>query len=153
MVDMDTPARSQFLRGWKLTPLALATVAALSACSATSSAAPAATGSAPAPAASSSASPAGSTPAATTSPAAAGPVVITIKSFTYASPASVAPGAMVTVKNEDAQGHTVTGDTAGQFDAKVDPKGSVSFAAPTKPGSYPFHCTYHGNMHGVLVVK
>jgi plastocyanin len=29
----------------------------------------------------------------------------------------------------------------------------VTFTAPNKPGTYPFHCTYHSNMHGVLVVK
>jgi hypothetical protein len=30
---------------------------------------------------------------------------------------------------------------------------STRFTAPMKPGSYPFHCAYHSNMHGVLVVR
>ena len=153
--------RSQSLRSWTLAPLALATVAVLSACSSSSSAAPAAqTSVAQSSAAQSSAASSDSTsspatptsPTAASSPAAAA-VVITIKDFKYVSPASVAPGAMVTVMNQDAQGHTVTGDTAGQFDVKVDPNGTATFAAPTKPGTYAFHCTYHGNMHGSLVVK
>ena len=157
--------RSQSLRSWTLAPLALATVAVLSACSSSSSAAPATqtsvaqSSAAQSPVASSDStsspatptSPAGS-PTAASSPAAAA-VVITIKDFKYVSPASVAPGAMVTVMNQDAQGHTVTGDTAGQFDVKVDPNGTATFAAPTKPGTYAFHCTYHANMHGSLVVK
>ena len=161
LIAMAPLTRSQSLRGWTLAPLALATVAVLSACSSSSSAAPAA------PAAQTSAQspvaspdvmsapatlPAGS-PSPASSPSAAAAVVITIKDFKYVSPASVAPGAIVTVMNQDAQGHTVTGDTAGQFDVKVDPNGTATFAAPTKPGTYAFHCIYHGNMHGSLVVK
>jgi plastocyanin len=30
---------------------------------------------------------------------------------------------------------------------------SATIIAPMKPGSYAFHCTYHSNMHGMLVVK
>ena len=29
----------------------------------------------------------------------------------------------------------------------------VTFTAPAAPGSYKFHCAYHSNMHGTLVVK
>jgi plastocyanin len=29
----------------------------------------------------------------------------------------------------------------------------MTFAAPTTPGTYPFHCRYHANMHGVLTVQ
>jgi plastocyanin len=25
--------------------------------------------------------------------------------------------------------------------------------APSQPGEYPFHCSYHPNMHGTLIVK
>ena len=70
----------------------------------------------------------------------------------FSHPASVAPGGLVKVVNRDDQGHTVTGD-AGGFDVAVNPKGVASFTAPKKPGTYAFHCNYHGNMHGVLVVK
>jgi plastocyanin len=80
-------------------------------------------------------------------------VVITITNFAYQGPGSVSPGATVTVKNEDTQAHTVTSDQAGLFDAVVPGGGNVVFTAPTTAGNYAYHCTYHSNMHGTLVVK
>ena len=77
---------------------------------------------------------------------------ITIKSFTFTAPASVAPGATVTVDNQDGTEHTVTADDGKAFDDDAA-AGTSSFTAPTKPGSYPFHCTIHPSMHGTLVVK
>jgi plastocyanin len=76
---------------------------------------------------------------------------ITIKDFTFTTPASVSPGATVTVHNMDGLDHTVTADGGG-FDSPA-PAGNSSFTAPTKPGSYPFHCSIHPEMHGTLVVK
>jgi len=109
----------------------------------------------------------GSTPATTASAAASSiaavstgstagtsaTVVITITNFAYQGPDSVTPGSTVTVKNEDSQAHTVTSDQAGLFDAVVPGGGNVVFTAPTTAGSYAYHCTYHSNMHGTLVVK
>jgi len=110
----------------------------------------------------------GSTPAATASSAASSvaavsttgstagtsaAVVITITNFAYQGPDSVSPGSTVTVKNEDSQAHTITSDQAGLFDAVVPGGGNVVFTAPTTAGSYAYHCTYHSNMHGTLVVK
>jgi plastocyanin len=80
-------------------------------------------------------------------------VVIHISKFAYKSPASVSPGATVTVMNMDGEAHTVTADSGSAFDIKIDPGASSTFTAPMKPGTYAFHCTYHGNMHGTLVVK
>jgi plastocyanin len=77
---------------------------------------------------------------------------ITIKGFRFTTPDSVSPGATITVKNEDGTAHTVTSDEGGAFDAQA-PSGTSTFPAPTKPGSYPFHCTIHPEMHGTLVVK
>jgi len=71
----------------------------------------------------------------------------------YETPASVSPGATVTVMNMDGEAHTVTADTGSAFDVKAAPGASTTFTAPTKPGTYAFHCTYHSNMHGMLVVK
>jgi len=59
---------------------------------------------------------------------------------------------MITVVNQDEEAHTVTADSGGAFDDKATAGASTRFQAPTKPGTYPFHCTYHSNMHGVLVV-
>ncbi|MDQ0029571.1 cupredoxin domain-containing protein [Arthrobacter bambusae] len=81
-------------------------------------------------------------------------LTITIKDFGYQGPASVSPGAKITVKNDDAQAHTVTSDDGKAFDAAVDGGGGTAqFTAPTTPGSYSYHCAYHSNMHGMLVVK
>ena len=79
-------------------------------------------------------------------------VTITIKNFGYSHTSKVMPGSKVTVKNEDATAHTVTADSGGAFDVTVDAGKSATFTAPGKPGSYPFHCTYHSNMHGTLTV-
>ncbi len=79
--------------------------------------------------------------------------MITIKKFAYQSPASVSPGQTIMVMNEDSENHTVTADSANAFDDIASAGKNTMFKAPMKPGSYPFHCTYHSNMHGVLVVK
>jgi len=104
--------------------------------------------------------PMASTPGATTepggeslsAPAGGGDAVISITNFEFTVPASVAPGAQITIKNGDSQAHTVSSKTGG-FDVKVDPDGTAKFTAPSKPGSYPFVCSFHGNMTGTLVVK
>ena len=79
--------------------------------------------------------------------------VITISNFAYQGPDSVPPGSTVRVRNEDSQAHTLSSDQAGLFDVVVPGGGNVVFTAPTTAGSYPYHCTYHSNMHGTLVVK
>jgi plastocyanin len=77
---------------------------------------------------------------------------ITIKGFAFTTPDSVSPGASITVDNKDGTAHTVTSDTGKAFDDAA-PSGTSTFSAPTKPGSYPFHCNIHPEMHGTLVVK
>jgi plastocyanin len=77
---------------------------------------------------------------------------ITIKDFTFTTPDSVSPGATITVDNKDGTAHTVTSDDGDAFDDSASP-GTSTFTAPTKPGTYPFHCTIHPEMHGTLVVK
>jgi plastocyanin len=101
--------------------------------------------------ASSSSSSASSSPPGTSTGAAT--ATIAIKSFAYEVPKSVEPGAKITVTDADSTSHTVTSDSGNAFDAAVPGGGSATFTAPMKPGSYPFHCKYHANMHGVLVVK
>jgi plastocyanin len=79
-------------------------------------------------------------------------VVISITDFVFTVPTSATPGAQIIIRNGDSQVHTVTSKTGG-FDVKVDPGGTATFTAPTKPGSYPFVCSFHGNMTSTLVVK
>ena len=76
-----------------------------------------------------------------------------IDNFQYKTPASVSPGATVRVMNMDAQAHTVTADTGNAFGVTVPAGATVTFTAPATAGSYAFHCEYHANMHGSLVVK
>jgi len=78
--------------------------------------------------------------------------VITIHDFAFTTPASVSPGAKVSVHNTDGLAHTVTADEGKAFDSPA-PAGNSSFTAPTAPGSYPFHCNIHPEMHGTLVVR
>jgi plastocyanin len=98
-----------------------------------------------------------SAPAATTNAPTAGTAgtSMTIAGFKYdPSPLTVAPGTSIPVKNTDGPEHTVTSDVAGLFKADDIKNGmTVSFKAPTKPGTYTFHCEYHSSMHGTLIVK
>lgn len=86
-----------------------------------------------------------------TAPAA---VAITISDFTFTPPTiTVRPGAEVAVRNGAAVEHSVTADTAGMFDEDVAANSTETFDAPATPGTYTFHCTYHPEMRGTLVVE
>ena len=65
----------------------------------------------------------------------------------------VKAGATVTVKNNDTVQHTVTSDDNTSFNLTVDPGTRATFTAPSKAGSYKFHCNIHSTMHGVLTVQ
>jgi plastocyanin len=93
-------------------------------------------------------SPAASSPAAT-SPAGAGGG-ITIANFTF-SPTPVKAGSTVTVTNNDTPTHTVTADN-GSFNVTIPAGKTATFTAPSKPGTYKFHCNIHHTMHGILTV-
>ena len=49
--------------------------------------------------------------------------------------------------------HSVTSQTAGQFDVHLAGNGGATFTAPTQPGEYAFYCTYHPSMKGTLIVQ
>lgn len=124
----------------------LVTAAALAACGSSSGGSPA-TSAAPAASAGATTAAAGS---ATTAAGTAG-ATITIDSFTYKTP-EVAPGATVTVRNDDSVRHTVTADDDA-FTVAVGKGSTGTFTAPAKAGSYAFHCAVHASMKGTLVVK
>lgn len=90
-------------------------------------------------------------PEASTAPADG--TTITISGMAFGEPISVAPGATVTIDNEDAVEHSVTSDQKGAFDQDVDGGKQATFTAPTEPGEYAFICTYHPKMLGTLIVK
>jgi plastocyanin len=81
--------------------------------------------------------------------------LISIAGFQFSpSTLTVKVGAPVKVINNDSVGHSVTSDDGTSFDTRILPQGqSAEFRAPTKPGSYPFHCTAHPMMTGTLIVE
>lgn len=84
-------------------------------------------------------------------PAAEEPV-ITVEDFAYELPASVAPGATVTVINEGDATHTVTAED-DSFEAIVAGGDTTTFLAPEQPGDYAVACAYHAGMSGTLTVE
>lgn len=84
----------------------------------------------------------------------AGTATLVIKNFTF-MPASltVAPGAVVTVRNEDQTAHTVTATGSKPFDTGViNAGGTKTFTAPGNAGSFSYICSIHTFMKGTLVV-
>jgi plastocyanin len=43
--------------------------------------------------------------------------------------------------------------TRSDVNVNVKGNGTTTFTAPIKPGTYPYHCNFHGNMKGTLTVK
>jgi len=97
----------------------------------------------------------GSPPAA----AGSGPVVkVVIKNFMF-TPVNpdVRPGERIEVINEDPVAHTLTaGPSAADNNlfttGSVGPNQTKIIAAPEKAGMYPFYCTVHHFMTGLLIV-
>jgi plastocyanin len=93
------------------------------------------------------ASPAAS-PAAST-----GAVAVDIKDFAFNPPMlEIAAGTTVTWTNSDTAPHTATQDGGGFQSGRLDTGQSFSFSFDT-PGTYEYHCEFHPNMHGTVVVK
>jgi plastocyanin len=85
------------------------------------------------------------------SPSSSSTTGVTIKDLAFTT-TPVKAGATVTVANNDTVMHTVTSDD-GTFDVSIDPGKSATFTAPSKAGSYKFHCKIHSSMHGTLTVQ
>jgi plastocyanin len=79
---------------------------------------------------------------------------IVIKNFAFSpSTATVAPGATVTVTNNDQVAHTITA-TDGKFNTGDIPSGqSKTFTAPNAAGTYTYICSIHQYMTGTLTVS
>ncbi len=80
-------------------------------------------------------------------------LMVSIQDFMYMGPMTAKPGEMVMVTNNDSETHTLTSDQSGLFTVSIQPGGTATFAAPDKSGTYSYHCNFHSNMHGTLVVK
>ncbi|MFO1533636.1 MAG: hypothetical protein ABR562_08105 [Thermoplasmatota archaeon] len=76
---------------------------------------------------------------------------LTIRGFAFVpGTLSAAPGATVSVTNEDSTKHTATG--TGFDTGDIQPGATRTFTAPSTPGDYPVSCAYHSSMHATLHV-
>lgn len=92
-------------------------------------------------------------PESTSSTTEASGPTITMANMSFGDPITVAPGATITLKNDDSAEHSVTSETEGTFDVHVDAGEQGTLTAPTEPGEYPFYCVYHPSMKGTLIVQ
>ncbi|MFA7323393.1 MAG: cupredoxin domain-containing protein [Candidatus Nanopelagicales bacterium] len=76
---------------------------------------------------------------------------MTISAYKFTA-LTVKPGQEVTVANADNLDHTVTLATGG-VDVRVPGHGSVTFTAPTRPGTYVMTCDFHTSMRSTLTVE
>lgn len=77
---------------------------------------------------------------------------IMIMDFKFSGTTEVAAGTKITIKNMDSEAHTVTADSGNAFDVKIGPGATATLTAPSRPGTYAYHCQFHSNMHGTLKV-
>jgi len=78
---------------------------------------------------------------------------VEIKGMAYALPElTVSPGDTVVWVNRDIVPHTVTADGRRFDSGSMSPSAEWSFAARER-GRFPYACTFHPTMKGVLVVK
>jgi len=79
---------------------------------------------------------------------------VVIRDFSF-DPATllVAPGATVTAVNRGGTAHTVTSDQRLFDTGAIPPGGSAQFPAPTTSGDYPYRCSIHPSMRGVIRVS
>ncbi|MFD6988347.1 cupredoxin domain-containing protein [Streptomyces sp. NPDC059943] len=80
---------------------------------------------------------------------------VTIDNFKFQPAAlTVAPGAKITVVNEDTTTHTLTATKGATFDTgDLAPGRRVTITAPSKAGDFPWDCTIHPFMKGTLTVR
>jgi plastocyanin len=82
------------------------------------------------------------------------PDTIVIDKFAYQPvPLTVAPGAKITVVNDDPVAHTVTAKDKSFDSGSIAGGERGQFTAPSKPGSYRYICNFHEYMTGTLIVK
>jgi plastocyanin len=66
---------------------------------------------------------------------------------------TVATNTTITWTNKDGMAHTVTSNTAGQFDSgTINANGTWSHLFDT-PGTFPYHCIFHAGMTGTVIVN
>jgi plastocyanin len=76
---------------------------------------------------------------------------IDITEFAFPAETHVAAGQPLTVTNDTGSAHTITADD-GAFNEEIPAGESIQLTVDA-PGSYDYHCNFHSNMTGVLVVE
>jgi plastocyanin len=78
---------------------------------------------------------------------------VSIDGYAFKAPkVTIAAGTAVVWKNADDDPHTVTADD-GSFDSKGLAQGDTYRHVFAKAGTYPYHCSAHPYMKGVVVVE
>ncbi len=77
---------------------------------------------------------------------------VVVQNYTFPAVSTTA-GATLTLIDQDDEQHTVTADDGSFVGGPFNNKAPGTLVAPSKPGSYPFHCEIHPTMHGTLVVR
>lgn len=85
--------------------------------------------------------------------AGAAPAEVKIDNFTFTPPTLTIPaGTTVTWTNHDDIPHTVVSDDKSMKSKALDTDDKFSFSF-SKPGTYPYFCSLHPKMKGVIVVQ
>lgn len=79
---------------------------------------------------------------------------VTIVDFEY-DPAELtaAPGGEIVYTNDDGTAHTATSSDGGFDSGSIEGGGTGTVTAPDQPGEYPYVCSFHPFMKGVVVVE
>ena len=77
---------------------------------------------------------------------------VVVQNYTFPAVSTTA-GATLTLIDKDDEQHTMTADDGSFKGGPFNNKAPGTLVAPSKPGSYPFHCEIHPTMHGTLVVR
>lgn len=80
----------------------------------------------------------------------AGATVLTTTAYSP-NPLTVTAGTTITWTNRDSTTHSSTSDS-GAFNGNVAPNGQYSFTFQNK-GTFTYHCSFHPNMVGSVVVQ
>jgi plastocyanin len=80
-------------------------------------------------------------------------VAVSISGFAFnPDPITITAGTTVTWTNEDSAAHTATQDGGGFQSGTLNQGDSFSQVFDT-PGTYEYHCEFHANMHGTIIVQ
>ncbi len=78
---------------------------------------------------------------------------VSIKGFKFQqNTVEINAGDTIEWVNEDSAPHTVTFEDTNILDEKLSSKGKVSHTF-TEKGTFEYHCSFHPNMKGIVVVK